>query len=183
MKVLETLAKEVGVSERTLRRAANEGTLRTRRPTPRRLEISPAERAYVRRSWPLLSELRRVLRTEPNIRFALLFGSTARGEDTKTSDVDLVVQIREGGLDRTIDLQLKLGRALGREVDVVALEDAKDNLSLLAEIVSEGRVVIDRDQCWPPLRSHEAALRRAAEQAKRRRTKEALAGIDRMLGR
>jgi predicted nucleotidyltransferase len=179
--MLETLAKEVGVSERTLRRATNEGTLRARRPTPRRLEISPAERAYVRRAWPLLSELRRILRTEPNVRFALLFGSTARGEDTETSDVDLVVQMREGGLDRTIDLQLKLEKTLRREVDVVALEDAEDNPQLLAEIVTEGRVVIDRDQRWPPLQSREAALRHAAERALRRRTKEALAGIDRLL--
>jgi predicted nucleotidyltransferase len=124
-----------------------------------------------------------VLRTEPNVRFALLFGSTARGEDTETSDVDLVVQMREGGLDRTIDLQLKLEKTLGQEVDVVALEDAEDNPSLLAEIVSEGRVVIDRGQSWPPLRSREAALRRAAERVRRQRTKEALAGIDRMLGR
>lgn len=183
MTELGSLAKEIGVSERTLRRAANEGTLRTRRPTPRRLEISQAERAYARRSWPLLSELRRVLRTEPNVRLVLLFGSTARGEDRPASDIDLVVQMREGGLDRMIDLALKLEEALGRQVDLVALEDARSNPRLLAEIVTEGRVVIDRDGGWPSLRAREAALRRSANRAERQLTKKALAGIDRMLGR
>jgi AraC-like DNA-binding protein len=72
MTELKTLAEEVGVNERTLRRAVNEGTLQARRPTPRRLQISAAERQYIRRSWPLLADLRQALRTEHNVRLALL---------------------------------------------------------------------------------------------------------------
>ncbi len=41
--------------------------------------MSLSEREYVRRSWRLLSTLRAALRTEQNVRFALLFGSVARG--------------------------------------------------------------------------------------------------------
>ena len=77
MTTLDMLAHELGVSGRTLRRAVNEGTLRATRPSPRTLEIPLSERVYVRRHWTLLAKLRAFLRTERNVRFAMLFGSTA----------------------------------------------------------------------------------------------------------
>jgi uncharacterized protein len=183
MSELDVLAEEVGVSERTLRRAAREGTLRASWTTPRRLEISQAEKRYVRRSWPLLSDLRGVLRTEHNTRFAAMFGSAARGEDGPGSDIDLVVEMREGGLDRLIALELKMEEALGRPVDLVALEEAESKPELLDEIVAEGRVVVDREGRWPALRAQEQRLRRLASRAEREQRRAALAGIDRMLGR
>lgn len=79
--VLAALAHDIGVSERTLRRAVNDGTLRGSRPSPRSLDLPLSERSYARRAWPLLAALRTALRTEPNVRFALLFGSAATGED------------------------------------------------------------------------------------------------------
>jgi predicted nucleotidyltransferase len=42
----------------------------------------------VRRSWKLLSALRTALRTEHNVHFALLFGSTARGTHAPARPVD-----------------------------------------------------------------------------------------------
>ena len=180
---LGALAEEVGVSERTLRRAAKQGTLRASWPTARRLQISQAEKHYVRRSWPLLADLRDALRTEHNVRFAALFGSAARGEDGPGSDVDLVVEMREGGLDRLIGLGLKLEEALVRPVDLVALEEAEGKPELLAEVVTEGRVVVDREHRWPALRARQPALRRSASRAEREQGKAALAGIDRLLGR
>jgi predicted nucleotidyltransferase len=181
MTELGSLAKEIGVSERTLRRAANEGALRTRRPTPRRLEISQAEKAYARRSWPLLSELRRVLRTEPNVRFALLFGSTARGEDTETSDIDLLVEMRDSSLVRLIDLELKLVPLLGRNVDLLSLTDVESNPLLFADALREGRVIVDREDRWAELHSQTARWERRARDTARRRSRQALAGIDEML--
>lgn len=183
MSELGVLAEEVGVSERTLRRAAKDGALRASWPSPRRLEISQAEKHYVRRSWPLLADLRRVLRTEHNARFAALFGSAARGEDAPGSDIDLVVEMREGGLDRLIALELKLEEAIGRPVDLVALGEAESKPELLDEIVTEGRVVIDRECRWPALQARKSILRRLASRAEREQKLAALAGIDRMLGR
>jgi predicted nucleotidyltransferase len=180
---LGILAEDLGVSERTLRRAANEGALRVRRPTPRRVEIAQREKAYIRRSWPLLSELRRVLRTEHNARLVVLFGSAARGEDGPGSDIDLVLAMREGGLERVLGLELKLEEALGRPVDLFELEEAEGKPELLAEIANEGRAVIDRDGRWPELQGRRAELARAAARAERQRARGALAGIDRMLGR
>ena len=61
----------------------------------------------------LLSRLRSALRTERNVRFALLFGSAATGADTPASDVDVLVDLRDPSLERLADLGAKLEAALG----------------------------------------------------------------------
>jgi predicted nucleotidyltransferase len=181
MTELEILAAHVGANERTLRRAVNQGTVRAERPTPRRLDISAAERQYVRRSWPLLAELRAALRTEQNVRFALLFGSAARGEDTAHSDVDLLVEMRDPSLERTVDLGAKLEARLARRVDIVTRKEAESSPQLLADAASDGRVLVDREARWPELRAEAGSLRQRARHLDRRRTREALDRIDRML--
>lgn len=181
MAELVLLAEEVGVSERTLRRAVSQGALRAERPTPRTLELPLSERRYVRRSWPLLSAMRTALRTEQNVRFALLFGSAATGMDTAGSDVDVLVALRDPSLDRVVDLGEKLTAACGRPVDVVRIEDAEADPGLLADIVAEGRVLVDREQLWPRMRGREPTLRRRGRRRDARRTEVAFAGIDRLL--
>lgn len=178
---LGLLADEVGVSERTLRRAVNEGTLRGDRPTPRSLKLPLPERQYVRRSWSLLSALRTALRTEPNVRLALLVGSAATGMDTPTSDVDVLVDLRDGSLERIVDLSAKITATIRRPVDVVRLQDAEAEPSFLADLVADGRVLVDREKLWPQLRRRESSLRRRGRKHKARRTEAALAGIDRLL--
>lgn len=181
MTELALLAEEVGVNERTLRRAITQGTLRAARPTPRRLQLSLPERRYVRRSWPLLGSLRTTLRTEQNVGFALMFGSAATGTDTPTSDVDLLVELRDPSLERVVDLSTKLTAAIGRPVDVVRLQGAEADPLFLADVVSEGRVLVDREKLWPRLRSREASLRRRGRDDSARRANAALTAIDRLL--
>lgn len=175
------LADEVGVSERTLRRATDQGTLRATRLSPRALELSLSERIYVRRSWPLISALRTALRTEPNVRFALLFGSTATGTDTQESDVDVLVDLRDASLERLLDVQAKLAAIVGRDVDVVRLADAEDEPALLSAALAEGRVLVDRAGLWPTLHRRESLVRRRADEREVRRVRDALSGIDRLL--
>lgn len=175
------LAEEVFASERTLRRAVNQGTLRATRSSPRTLRLPLSERAYIRRSWPLLSALRKALRTEQNVRFALLFGSAATGLDTARSDVDLLVDLRDPSLERIVDLGTKLTAATGRRCDLVRLQDAEAEPLFLADVVAEGRVLVDRDALWPRLRRREIGLRRSGRQDEARRARAALAGLDRML--
>jgi predicted nucleotidyltransferase len=178
---LALLAEEVGVSERTLRRAVGQGTLRGDRSTPRKLDLPLPEREYVRRSWSLLSALRVALRTERNVRFALLFGSAATGTDTPRSDVDVLVCMSDASLGRVADLSVKLTRLVGRRVDVVELKDIEAEASLLARLVGDGRVLVDREHLWPRLRRREHALRRRGREEDARRLDGALAGIDRLL--
>jgi predicted nucleotidyltransferase len=181
MTELEILARQIGANERTLRRAFNEGTLRAERPTPRKLNLDAGEPGYLRRSWGLLASLRGALRTEQNVRFALLFGSTSRGDDTASSDIDLLVEMRDSSLIRIADLGAKLEALLDRPVDIVTIEEAKENTQLLAQAVSEGRVLVDREDRWAPLQDEADALRRSARKEARRSKRRALAGIDRML--
>jgi hypothetical protein len=69
-----TILPGLQVNERTLRRAWALGTLRGTRTTPYRLELQVDERVYLRHHWPTLSQLRRALRTEPNVSLAIVLG-------------------------------------------------------------------------------------------------------------
>lgn len=52
--------------------------------------------------------------------YVALFGSFARGDDTKKSDVDLVVRFSEPiGLFKLSGMQLNLSKKLKRHVDIV----------------------------------------------------------------
>jgi predicted nucleotidyltransferase len=144
-------AEKIGCSERTLRRHVNGGLLRGRRVAGGQLELSHAEEAYLRGHWTLLSKLMAALRTERDVRLAVLFGSTATGEDTPVSDVDLLIAHRRFEPMVQADLRIRLRRALGTPVDVVMLEQAETQPSLLADVLREGRVLIDRDDLWNPL--------------------------------
>jgi uncharacterized protein len=178
---LTMLADQIGVSERTLRRALGEGTLRAERPTPRKLKISAAEKRYLLRSWDRLAILREALRTEQNVQFALLFGSVARGDDNPESDLDLLVEMRDPSLTRVIELGAKLEGLLGRRVDLLTLDAAWENSQLFSEAIDDGRVIVDREERWPVLRAEAGALRRRARRESGRKRRDALAGIDRML--
>lgn len=182
MSQLAILADDLGVDERTLRRAVGQGTLRAERLSPRRVRVAPGEAVYLRRHWPLLASLREALRTEPNVAFAMLFGSAARGDDHADSDVDLIVVLREHSMDGMVELRSRLERALGRDVDVLSMEAASSNELLLAMAVEEGRVLVDRVGLWMRLRSELDDLRRRAEGAARRERRHALAAIDEFLG-
>jgi predicted nucleotidyltransferase len=149
--VLNESAVRFGCSERTLRRYINGGMLRGRRVARGQLELSHAEENYLRGHWTLLSKLMEALRTERDVRLAVLFGSTATGEDTPVSDVDLLIVHRRPEWQAQAGLRRRLRRALGTPVDIVALEQAEARPSLLADVLREGRVLIDRDDLWSAL--------------------------------
>lgn len=181
MTTLAHLAEEVGVSERTLRRCVSQGTLRGARPTARTLDLPLSERGYIRRSWGLLSTLRSALRTEQNVRFALLFGSAATGGDAASSDVDILVDLRDAGLERVVDLSGKLAAMVARPCDIVRLEDAEGDPDFFADVIGEGRVLVDRDGSWPLVRRRGADLAHRGRRQEALRAQAALAGIDLLL--
>jgi predicted nucleotidyltransferase len=177
---LQRLAWEVGAPERTLRRAVAEGALRCRRPTPRRLEVDAGEREYLRDHWSLLARLRSILRTEPNARFAALFGSLARGDEHPGSDLDLVVEFDRRDRRGRIRLAAKLESAFGRPVQMHHLRDVEEHAPhLLAEIVREGRALVDRDGRWPELTGRQGEIIRRAREADERLRAAESGAIDR----
>ena len=161
--ILEDLARELGLSERTLRRAVASGTIRAERPSPRRLRLSEDEQEWVLRHWPTVARLREELRTEPSVRLAVLFGSSARGREHRRSDVDLLIELDAPSRDRLARLEEQLSTAAGREVRLVSARDAQDSPGLLADALRDGRVLADRDGLWPRLKRRESSVRRAAE--------------------
>jgi len=138
-----------------------------RRISARRFETSMREEAYLRSHWPLLSELRDALRTEPNVRLAVLFGSQATGSGTDRSDVDLLVVLADGSATRVAQIAGRLERRLGRDVQLVRAEDADRSPALMVDALEQGRVLADRDCQWPVLKSQESRWRRRASAAGR----------------
>lgn len=164
-RTLARTAQTLDCSERTLRRYINDGLLRGRELDRYHFELSAQEERYALEHWDLLHGLRVALRTERDVRLAVLFGSTSTGEDDQDSDVDLLVVCRQQSELALWALRRRLVGALERRVHLVRLEDAQRSASLLADILSEGRVVIDRDGCWPELRAtQERVLEMAARE-------------------
>ncbi len=98
--------------------------------------------------------------------FAVLFGSRARGEEHGESDIDLLVTLREGA-DRWV-LAGRLAQRVGANVQIVELADALAAPLLLAEVVREGRVLVDREGFWPQLRRRRPQIERDAARERRR---------------
>ncbi len=120
------------------------------------------EERYLRQHWGVLSSLRQALRTEPNVRLAVLFGSTAVGEDRPDSDVDLLIEHATGNLEEVVELRRRLQERIGNPIHLVLLEDAEHSPLLLADILLEGRVIVDRGDAWRRLsRKQQTVLRQA----------------------
>lgn len=77
-----------------------------------------------------------------------LFGSTAKGEETPKSDIDLAVLLRgrdDADFDLKLDLYADCCRVLKRnDIDVVIL-NRTGNLFLIDDIVCNGFVLFDAD--------------------------------------
>jgi len=109
------------------------------------LDVVPqAERSLGLPDTPLGRRLRRrrkaIIEAAENRRAhnVRLFGSVARGEDTATSDIDLLVDLEDGvGLLDLIGLERELSELLGVGVDVVPADTLKTRIRsrVLAEAV------------------------------------------------
>lgn len=177
--MLGQLACEVGVHERTLRRAVAGDLIHAWRPSSRRFSLSDHEMAWVRSHWSLVGQLLAVLRTEPNVELVVLFGSVARGTDVKSvSDIDLLVELRRpspGALDA---LRRRLDERLQARVELVPLEAALRDPHLLSEVLRDGRPLVDRAGVWPRLRAQREQAQIQADRAGRELHTQARAAVD-----
>lgn len=90
--------------------------------------------------------LRRVLDLEPDLLYALVFGSVSRGSQRPDSDVDIAVEFRPGAARdvRTVGrLASRLESATRRPVDLVLLDEAPAPLAY--RVFGHGRLLIERD--------------------------------------
>jgi predicted nucleotidyltransferase len=167
MDSLGRAASELEIPARTLRRAAAEGLVRGERLSPRRFRITFREEAYLRSHWTLLRALRASFRTEPNVRLAVLFGSTAVGADDERSDVDVLVVLHDPSVSRLAELAERLSRGTGREIQLVRLSEAETSPVLMSDVIDQGRVLVDRDDLWSALKERAPRWRRLAHSVER----------------
>jgi predicted nucleotidyltransferase len=160
-------AYELEIPARTLRRAAAEGLVRGERLSPRRFRITFREEAYLRSHWTLLRALRASFRTEPNVRLAVLFGSTAIGADDECSDVDVLVGLHDPSVSRLAELTERLSRSTGREMQLIRLAEAETSPVLMADVIDHGRVLVDRDDLWSTMKERAPRWRRRAHSVER----------------
>jgi len=180
---LPAVARDIGVPERTLRQAVQRGTVRCRRSGLRQVELATNERAYLRENWEIISAVTEGLRTERNVRLAVLFGSVARGHVGQGSDVDVLVSLAEDRPMYLSYLAVRLTRALGRDVDVLSLKHVRaHDPALLGAILRDGRPVVDRDGSWPALIAKRQPVERAAAKARAERHSRAAHAVAQLIG-
>ena len=71
------------------------------------------------------------------VRFCYLFGSYAKGKATQTSDVDLLISANVKGL-KFYGLVEEIRTALHKKVDVLDMNQLKENIELTEEIFKDG---------------------------------------------
>ena len=71
------------------------------------------------------------------VSFCYLFGSYAKGKATQTSDVDLLISANVKGL-KFYGLVEEIRTALHKKVDVLDINQLKDNIELTEEIFKDG---------------------------------------------
>jgi predicted nucleotidyltransferase len=159
------------------------GTVHAHRPGPRQIELAPGEGEYLREHWGLIAAVTDALRTERNVRLAVLFGSLARGDAGEGSDIDLLVWFAEERPLCKAQLAARLARALRRDVDVLSLDHVRAREPVLFDaILREGRPVIDRDGSWSALGAGRAVTERAALKARAVRRGRAKQAVARLVG-
>jgi predicted nucleotidyltransferase len=94
----------------------------------------------------VLDALRTALETEPDIAFALVFGSTARGRRRADSDIDIALELRAAArrdVRALGGLVARLEAAAGTSVDIVLLDEAPPALAYRA--FRDGQLLVERD--------------------------------------
>lgn len=157
------LARELGTTDRTLRRVADGGAVTGRKSRGGHWRFPPQEREWLRSHWSLVSQLRSALRAEPSVRAAILFGSTAVGTDHASSDVDLIVDLAGDDPLALGRLRRRLTRKLGRRFDLFRLADLEAEPEILVPLLDHARPIVDRDFVWPRVLRRRRRLKVQAE--------------------
>ena len=94
----------------------------------------------------VITRARKVFSNYPFVTKALLFGSFARGEQTSTSDVDLIIWI-EGPHNhgRLADVECALSTALGRDVDVLTYL-GRTSRRFVDNILRDGKLIYVKER-------------------------------------
>lgn len=104
----------------------------------------------------MVESIRQILLALPEVEFAYLFGSYAKGTQVDQSDLDIAIFINNGFdfFDTKLKVHHALEIALHKEIDLVVLNSAKnfslledifENNIILKESLDDSRVVFELD--------------------------------------
>jgi predicted nucleotidyltransferase len=100
----------------------------------------------------LVDRLIDVISKEPAVRLAVLFGSTARGETGRRSDVDVAIRLGSEDQATRVRIEAALGIAAGRALDWIEMDEASPLARF--EIARDGVLLVERDpHAWAEFRA------------------------------
>jgi predicted nucleotidyltransferase len=100
-----------------------------------------------------IGSIRAAIDSRPQVLLAVIFGSYARGHACPNSDIDVGLILTDGSASARREIEVALGRAAGRDLDVVYLDDSPPQLRY--EIARDGVLVIERrPHAWAEFRAH-----------------------------
>lgn len=135
------VAEILGISLRSYKSYENEeqkvGTLKYQYIIDKLSAINPLDEEHGILDLEYIKEKCDSVFSEYPVHYCVLFGSYAKGKATETSDVDLLVSSDVKGL-KFFGMVEKLRTALHKKVDVLGLEQLRDNLELTDKILKSG---------------------------------------------
>ena len=137
----QQVAELVGISLRSYKSYENdkekEGTLKYNYILDKLQTINPIDEEHGILEMDFIIEKCKQVLDEYPVHYCILFGSYSKGKAGESSDVDLLISSDVKGL-KFSGMVEKLRNALHKKVDVLNVEQLKDNLELTNEILKDG---------------------------------------------
>lgn len=135
------VAEIVGISLRSYKSYENDedkiGTLKYNYILDKLKAINPIDEEHGILDLEFIKEKCRSVFLEYSVHYCVLFGSYAKGKAKETSDVDLLISADIKGL-KFYGMVENLRNVLHKKVDVLTLDQLRDNLELTGEILKDG---------------------------------------------
>lgn len=135
------VAEIVGISLRSYKSYENDedkiGTLKYNYILDKLKAINPIDEEHGILDLEFIKEKCSSVFHEYSVHYCVLFGSYAKGKAKETSDVDLLISADIKGL-KFYGMVENLRNVLHKKVDVLTLDQLRDNLELTGEILKDG---------------------------------------------
>ena len=137
----QQVADLVGISLRSYKSYENDekkvGTLKYNYMIQKLEEINPIDEEHGIIDVEYIKQKCEEVFEKYDVNFCYLFGSYAKEKAKPTSDVDLLISVNVKGL-KFYGLVEEIRTALHKKVDVLDINQLKDNLELIQEILKDG---------------------------------------------
>ena len=135
------VAELVGISLRSYKSYENDenkqGNIKYNYILEKLQKINPIDEEHGILDINYITERCKIVLDEYPVHYCILFGSYAKGKANETSDVDLLISSEVNGL-KFYGLVEQLRNTLHKKVDVLNIEQLKDNLEITNEILKDG---------------------------------------------